>query len=150
MASRARAAWRVCGADVIDQAGVTDVIVLEGINDVGVWHANASQIIAGLKRMIAVVHRAHLRIQLGTITPATGAGGYYGCTAADTIRQQVNRWIRTQTYSDGVVDFDKAVRDPSHPTRIQTPLDCGDHLHYNVAGYKALASAVNPSMLARP
>ena len=33
-------------------------------------------------------------------------------------RQAVNRWIRTSGAYDAVIEFDAAVRDPSHPTRL--------------------------------
>ncbi len=79
---------------------------------------------------------------LGTIAPA---GGYvlptYGVTA-DQIRLPVNAWIRSQSLSDGVIDFDAAVRDPSNPSRILPAYDAGDHLHLSAAGYEALADAV--------
>jgi hypothetical protein len=32
------------------------------------------------------------------------------------VREQVNQWIRTQNLSDGVIDFDAAVRDPNDPS----------------------------------
>jgi lysophospholipase L1-like esterase len=44
---------------------------------------------------------------------------------------------------DGVIDFDMAVRDPSHPTRFQPQYDVGDHLHPSDVGYRAMAEAVD-------
>jgi lysophospholipase L1-like esterase len=35
------------------------------------------------------------------------------------------------------------VRDTAHPSRLQSTLDCGDHLHPNDAGYKAMADAID-------
>jgi lysophospholipase L1-like esterase len=131
--------------DAIHQAGVRAVIILEGINDIGQAFSGtltAKQLITGYKRMIKRLHRAHLRVLLGTITPA---GGYplptYGETA-DRIRVPVNEWIRSQKRSDGVIDFAKAVRDPSDPSRIRPKYDGSDHLHFSPAGYRALAGAV--------
>jgi lysophospholipase L1-like esterase len=43
---------------------------------------------------------------------------------------------------EGVLDFDKAARDPANPRDILPAFDSGDHLHLNPAGYKALADAV--------
>jgi lysophospholipase L1-like esterase len=41
-----------------------------------------------------------------------------------------------------VIDFDKATRDPSDPTRLLPAYDA-DHLHPNDAGYQAMANTVN-------
>ena len=45
--------------------------------------------------------------------------------------------------STPVIDFDAAVRDPDHPTRIRADYDVGDHLHPNDAGYRAMGDAVD-------
>jgi lysophospholipase L1-like esterase len=59
----------------------------------------------------------------------------------EKIRLEVNRWIRAKGNFDAVVDFDAAVRDPAHPSRIKPVFDSGDHLHLNDAGSQALADA---------
>jgi lysophospholipase L1-like esterase len=138
-------------ADALAQAGVTDVIVLEGINDIGrTPPARAGALIAAYKTLIAQAHRAGIAIQLGTLTPTGGAPPAYGGPAAMATRERVNRWIRSQRYSDGIVDFDAAVRDPRAPSRIYPPYDGADHVHFSLAGYRALARAVKLGMLARP
>jgi lysophospholipase L1-like esterase len=137
--------------DALAQAGVTDVIVLEGINDIArTPPATASQLIAAYERLIEQAHQAGVAIQLGTLTPAGGAPPAYGDAAANAVREQVNRWIRTQRFSDGIVDFDAAVRDPQDPARIDPAYNGGDDLHFNLAGYQAMAGAVNLKLLARP
>ena len=55
----------------------------------------------------------------------------------------MNEWIRTGKAFDGVIDFDKAVRDPEHPDRILPAYDSGDHLHPSDAGYRAMADSIN-------
>jgi lysophospholipase L1-like esterase len=55
----------------------------------------------------------------------------------------VNAWIRNSGSFDAVIDFDAAVRDPDHPTRIRADYDVGDHLHPNDAGYRAMGDAVD-------
>jgi hypothetical protein len=64
-------------------------------------------------------------------------------------RTQVNAWIRTQHVFDGVVDFDKAVRDPVDRQRLQPAYDSGDHLHPNARGFAAMAQAVDVGAAAR-
>jgi lysophospholipase L1-like esterase len=138
--------------DVLAQAGVTHVVVLEGINDIGIPGAfglpdqavSADEIIAGLQQLIERAHVKELKIFGGTLTPFEGTlfPGYY-TPAGETKRQAVNAWIRSTADFDAVIDFDKAVQDPSHPTRLLPAYDCGDHLHPNDAGYKAMADFVN-------
>jgi lysophospholipase L1-like esterase len=130
--------------DVIDEAGVRDVIVLEGINDIGLSPSpSPSSIIGGLKRAVVRLRAAHLHVLLGTLTPAEGTPlTSYGGVAANGQREQVNHWIRSQ-HMVQVVDFDKAVRDPRHPDRLFPRYDDGDHLHLSLAGYRAMAAAVD-------
>lgn len=135
--------------DVVDQPGVTDVIVLLGINDIGARQARAPALIAGYKELIARAHAAHLRIQLGTLTPWQGAFMPFPTQALATWKA-VNAWIRSQHLSNGIVDFDAAVRDPSDPLRIRPGYGAGDHIHMTPAGYKAMAAAVPLRRLARP
>jgi lysophospholipase L1-like esterase len=143
--------------DVLGQAGVRDVIYLEGINDFGfsvlppnpvinpVTNVSAAQVIAGDKQIIAYAHAQGLRIFGATLTPFQGAG-YYSA-AGEKKREAVNNWIRTSGAFDGVIDFDKVVRDPSNPLIINPAFDSGDHLHPNDAGYQAMANAINLQML---
>ena len=137
--------------DAISQAGVTDVIILEGINDIGQTpQASAADIIAGLEQLVEQLHIAGLSVLLGTLTPAGGTDGIYGSAAVNDTRQAVNTWIRSSGVADGVVDFDAAVRDPQDPSRINPVYDGSDHLHFNPAGYEAMADAVNLAALQTP
>lgn len=135
--------------DALSTPGVSDVIVLEGINDVGQTSGlSAPQLINGYRRLIQQAHAAHVAIQLGTLTPSGGTIlSAYGDAAANALRTTVNRWIRTQRVSNGVIDFDAAVRDPSDHSRINPVYDGSDHLHFNLAGYRAMARAVKLGLL---
>jgi lysophospholipase L1-like esterase len=137
--------------DVLEQAETTTVIWLEGINDIGQTPTpTVAQLVNGYKQGIARLHAAGLRVLMGTLTPAGGdLQGNYGTAQGEAMREQVNQWIRTQTLSDGVIDFDKAVRDPSDPSRINPTYDGGDHLHFNPTGYQTMAGAVNLALLRR-
>ena len=133
--------------DVLDQPGVSDVIVLLGINDIGVGnttgpYVSASQIEDGYLTLIQQAHAHGIRIFGGTLTPFEGASYY--TAAGEAEREAVNQWIRTSGAFDGVIDFDKAVRDPSDPLRLNPIYDTGGgHLHPNDLGYKAMADAIN-------
>jgi hypothetical protein len=42
-----------------------------------------------------------------------------------------------------VIDFDEAVRDPSHPAQLLPAFDSGDHLHVNDAGNVAQGNNIS-------
>lgn len=134
--------------DIVDRAGAKDVILLEGINDIGAADAQASQLIAAYQQLIAQAHAAGLKIFGGTLTPFKGAS--YWSPEKEQTRETVNNWILHSGAFDGVVDFAKATADPSDPQVFNPAYDSGDHLHPNDAGYQAMADAVNLSMLLRP
>ncbi|HEV3481517.1 MAG TPA: SGNH/GDSL hydrolase family protein [Candidatus Acidoferrales bacterium] len=152
--------------DVLAQPGVINLVVLEGINDIGWPHmkprppaqgtsqnespfaseaVSAQDLIAGLQQMIERAHEHRIRAFGATLTPFEGAD-YYSADGEVT-RQAVNQWIRTSGAFDGVFDFDAAVRDPNHPSEFREDYQSGDHLHPSAAGYKAMADAINLSLL---
>jgi lysophospholipase L1-like esterase len=137
--------------DVLAQPGARYVIVLLGINDIGQPSSIApaseavtvDELIFGYRQLIARAHERGLRIFGATMTPFQGTviPGYY-TAANEAKRLAVNRWIRTGGEYDGVVDFDRAVRDPAQALRMLPAYDSGDHLHPNDAGMQAMADAI--------
>lgn len=104
--------------DVLEVSGVTDVVIVLGINDIGIgWlyppqQVNAGQLIAALRGAIDQARQLRTRVYLGTLLPYVGA-----------------------TY------FDAALRDPDRPTYLHPRFDSGDHLHPKDAGHEAMAEA---------
>jgi lysophospholipase L1-like esterase len=135
--------------DALVQTGVTHVIVLESINDIGIARANpsptADDLIAGHKQLIERAHARGLRIYGATLTPFEGAA--YWSSEGEAKRQAVNQWIRTSKAYDGVVDFDAAVRDPNSPTKLLPQFNPGDNLHMTDAGYQTMANAIDLALL---
>ena len=131
--------------DVLAQPGITHAIVLEGINDIGNARDNptptAEDLIAAHKQLIERAHTRGIVILGATLTPYEGA--MYFTAVGEAKRQALNQWIRTSRAYDGVIDFDEATRDPSHPARFLSLYDSGDHLHPGDAGYKAMAEAID-------
>jgi lysophospholipase L1-like esterase len=133
------------------------VIVLLGINDIGQPTSLAppsetvtvQDLIFGYRQLIARAHERGLRIYGATMTPFQDAQipGYYSAEN-EAKRQATNRWIRTSGEWDGVIDFDRAVRDPEQPLRILPRYDSGDHLHPNDAGMRAMADAISLRLFA--
>src|SRR5215472_481281 len=143
--------------DALTQSGAKDVILLEGINDIGFSNlpnsgcavpdtaVSAAQIIGADLQIIHRAHAAGLEIFGGTLTPFKGS--LYWSPAAEAKREAVNHRIQTSGAFDGVIDFAAAVASPSDPLVMNPAFDSGDHLHPNDAGYQAMANAVDPAML---
>jgi lysophospholipase L1-like esterase len=135
--------------DVLALPGVTHVIVMEGINDIGNSGQNgivatADDLIAAHKQMIDRAHERGLKVYGATLTPFEGAA--YFTAEGEEKRKALNQWIRTSGAYDGVIDFDMVVRDPSAPGRIKSAFDSGDHLHPNDAGYKAMGESIDVAL----
>jgi lysophospholipase L1-like esterase len=143
--------------DVLAQPGVQYVIVLEGVNDIGhpggaapmSEDVSAEDMIAGLRQLIERAHERGLKIFGGTIMPFTVMPLTAASSPKEDKRQSVNRWLRGRNDFDGVIDFDKTVRDPAQPVQFLAAYDSGDHLHPNDAGHKAMGDAVDLSLFPR-
>jgi hypothetical protein len=109
--------------DVLAQPGARYVIVLLGINDIG--HpasgtapaseaVTADDLIAAHRQLIERGHERGLKMFGATILPFEGDTLNFFIQEGEAKRQAVNRWIRTSGEYDGVIDFDRAVRDPAH------------------------------------
>lgn len=142
-------------ADVLARDDVTNVILLEGINDLAIPpQPGANEVIAGITEAVARLKRprpgkAPITVLLGTLTPAGNAEGILKLHAgADDRREAVNDFIRSTDIADGVVDFDAAVRDPADAAALAAAYDSGDGLHPSAAGYARMAAAVDLALLA--
>jgi lysophospholipase L1-like esterase len=138
--------------DVLAQPGVTHVIVLEGVNDMGVLtrdqpaspeaHAQLVRDITGAyAQMVARAHAKGIKAIGATILPYAGSGYYHPGRESEADRQAVNAWIRAPGRFDAVVDFDALTRDPADPKRLRKDYDSGDGLHPSPAGYRAMGDA---------
>ena len=143
--------------DVIAQASVSCLIVLEGINDIGLLarggevsppehQAQVRRIIGAYEQIIARAHTHKIQVMGGTIMAFVGSEYYHPGPANEADRQAVNDWIRTAGHFDAVIDFDKITRDPQHPDRLSPAFDGGDHLHPSPAGYAAMGEAIPLSL----
>jgi lysophospholipase L1-like esterase len=143
--------------DVLRQPGVRSVIVLIGINDINFaamparagldcdtphTQVNADALIRGYQRLIAQAHQRGIRIYGATLTPASLP------PEREAIRTAVNESIRASRAFDGVIDFDRALRDPARPDTLQRRYDSGDHIHPSDAGYSAMADAIPADLIA--
>lgn len=142
--------------DVFSHPGVRDVVLLEGINDLGFSQepdtgcftpntdVTPQDLIDAYQRIAAAAHAHGVRILIGTLTPAEGYA--FWSATAETKRQAVNTWIRGNHVYDDVIDFDALMRYPGHPELLDPRYDSGDHLHPNTAGRQAMADAVERAL----
>jgi lysophospholipase L1-like esterase len=139
--------------DVLAQTGVRYLIILEGVNDLGMLthaaevpreqhEALVRRIIAAYQQMILRAHAHGIRVIGATILPYSGNGFYHPDALNEADRQKINQWIRAAGHFDAVVDFDKLMRDPAHPDHLLPAYDCGDHLHPSPAGYRRMADSI--------
>jgi len=131
--------------DVLAQTGVAYVIVLEGINDIGMARQSPSptsaDIIAAHRQLIERAHARGLKIFGATLTPFDGAA--YFSAEGEAKRVAFNNWLRAGNDYDAVIDFDAVTRDPQNPSKLLPLYDSGDHLHPNDAGYLAMGNAID-------
>jgi lysophospholipase L1-like esterase len=135
--------------DVLAQAGVKYLVIMESINDIG--HATdpakpydvvtAEDLIVGLGQLATRAHTHGIKVIGATLTPFVGAK--YQSPAGEEMRQAINKWIRTTNQLDGVIDFDKLTTDPTHPGMFLPLDDSGDHLHPGDDGYKAMGESID-------
>jgi lysophospholipase L1-like esterase len=145
--------------DVLAQAGIRYLIILEGVNDIGTLTRDSNvppaehdalvhRLVSAYEQIIERSHTHGIKVIGATILPFVGSGYYHPGAASEADRQAVNLWIRTPGHFDAVIDFDKGIRDPEHPDRLLPAFDFGDHLHPSPAGYSAMADAVPLSLFA--
>jgi lysophospholipase L1-like esterase len=153
--------------DVLGLSGLTHVIWLEGINDLGALHTTAS-IEDGYRDVAGRLHAAGVQVFGGTMTSALGVTadstglrvpfptGDNG-TVAEAGRQVLNDFIRHSGLFDGVEEFDTATLDPvtgnmkaAYLPNSQFTLLPWDYLHPNHAGYNAMGEVVDIAPFAPP
>lgn len=147
--------WGAAGLARLDRdalriEGLSHIVLLEGINDIGMSGKSAlgdkplvtaEDIIAGYRQVIARAHMNGVKVIIGTLTP-TGGSKTHSSPEKDAVRIAVNTWIRESSESDGFIDFDVVLRDPADAGRLNPAYDSGDHLHPNDAGYRAMGNAI--------
>lgn len=138
-------------ADVLARSGVAWVTILIGINDIGFAGSfdpesppvTAPQLVAGYQQLIRKARAAGVKVYGCTLLPFEGAMSGYHSAEKEAVRAAVNAWIRSPGAFDAVIDFDRVMRDPSRPTRLQPAYDSGDHLHPSDRGQQAMGDAVD-------
>ncbi|HVA14275.1 MAG TPA: SGNH/GDSL hydrolase family protein [Stellaceae bacterium] len=155
---RGDSALRRFDRDVLAQPGVSHVIAYIGTNDLRNQRGNAAevvtaaQMIAGLTQLALRAKAGGLTVYGATMIPYENETYHPGAWTpqGEEKRQAINQWMREQgsAYFDALIDFDKAVLDPAHPTSMRAEYDCGDHLHPSDNGYRRMGDAIDLGLFA--
>ncbi|TPI38639.1 SGNH/GDSL hydrolase family protein [Mesorhizobium sp. B3-1-9] len=165
-ASRARGASALArfDRDVLGLPNVGQMVLLEGINDIG-WPGtmlagpaeavSLEDLVGSYRQLIARAHMRRIKVIQGTLTPCAGAFAgealrTFHSPEKERVRRSVNDWIRASSPADAVIDFDRALADPKDSSRIRPEFDCGDGLHPSDAGYKAMADLFDLDLFGPP
>jgi lysophospholipase L1-like esterase len=151
--------------DVSSQPNVSYVILLEGINDIGLGtgtfkdfdfssgkfsssgrQVSSQELIAADEQLIERAHAAGMKIIGGTILPFKGS--FYFSEDRERVRVEVNEWIRHGSRFDAIIDFDQAVRDKNDPSLLAASYDSGDKLHPGDVGYAAMGNSISLKLFA--
>ncbi|WP_328476740.1 SGNH/GDSL hydrolase family protein [Streptomyces sp. NBC_00377] len=132
--------------DVLSQPGTRTVFLFEGVNDIKAHTGvSAQNLVTGYREIVRRAHAAGKCVVGATVAPFKGWAEWD--PAAESVRQDVNTFIRSSGGFDAVTDFDGILRSPYDPERILPVFDGGDHLHPNDKGMQAMADAVDLTAL---
>lgn len=140
----------ISGAEaVIIQHGINDIIHPVGSenNIFRPWSdlPTAEELIEGIREYIKIARKLGLKVYGGTLLPIEGWRTY--ADFREDLRNKVNSWIRTTDEFDGVVDFDKALRNENRKSAFKEGFDSGDHLHPSTKAYIEMANTVPEELL---
>jgi lysophospholipase L1-like esterase len=133
--------------DVLGMAGLTHIILADGVNDLGSTALtpdlppNADDVAYGVTQLVQRAHARGIKVIGTTMGPAWGFRNY---ELVDFKRLAYNQWMRTVGVRmlDGLIDFDKLLDDPANPSHmLQQYLT--DGIHPNDAGHQAMADFID-------
>lgn len=130
------------GADtVIIQQGINDIIHPVG-TDVNMWRPmsdlpTVEELFDGFMKYVSKGLSYGYKVYGGTLLPIEGWRTY--APFREDMKNEYNDLIRSATGLSGVIDFDKAVRNPEHTPAFLPAFDSGDHLHPSAKGYSKMA-----------
>jgi lysophospholipase L1-like esterase len=138
--------------DVLGQSGVKYVIVFDGVNDIGSSGSSFSTLKAAYDDLISRAHARNLLVYGGTILPFGGNTSGYDTPAHESVRTQVNDYIKQSGVFDGYIDFDAALKDPANPTKLLPAYAQWaeqDWLHPGPAGYQKMGETPDLTLFTR-
>ena len=131
--------------------GVKYIILFEGVNDLGGYGdavQKAKDIIEVYKQIIKEAHEKGIYVYGAPVMQFKG-NNYYS-ENHEAGRQQLNQWIRTSGYCDGVIDIDAFMGNPNDPAQLNPKyLFENDYLHPNADGYVQMGDCIDLKLFER-
>ena len=132
--------------DVLSRPNVSQLILLEGINDISYEQVSPEKLIGAYQQVIDKAHAKGIKVFGATLLPIQNSRK--DTPANETTRQAVNKWVREGKQFDAVLDFEKVVQDPQNPLRIRKELTT-DYVHPNTEGYRLMGESVDLKIFER-
>lgn len=128
---------------VIIQQGINDIIHPVGV-EVNPFRPMSDlptidELKEGMQWYIKSAKEMGYKVVLGTLLPIEGWRTY--APFREELKNEFNDFMRNCSEADGVIDFDKAVRNTDNPKSFADSCDSGDHLHPSALGYEKMAEA---------
>lgn len=133
--------------DVFSLPNVGTLLLLEGINDLGMPiyaggpMPTTSELTAAYTQIVTRAHEHGIKVIGATLMPYKASGADYYSVAGDQVRVEVNEWMRHSNVFDRLVDLDRLTADPEDKALLAHAFDSGDGVHPPDSGYAALADA---------
>ncbi len=137
--------------DVLSQPGVKWLIVLEGINDIGLGNLpgappaeapTVDDLIAAHKQIIERAHMHGIKVIGATLTPYVGAAYATERRRSDARSGERTGFAPARPTTPSSIST-RSCRIPRIRSRFAPSFNIRDHLHPNDEGYKAMAAAVD-------
>jgi lysophospholipase L1-like esterase len=135
--------------DILERSGVRYLILFHGINDIEAVERNR-QPFGDLERRLEwslaqIAEQAHDHgiVVFGATQMTDCRNQQCNWPEGEKTRNDLNDWIRTTKVFDGVIDFDRVMRDPRYPIQMREEYNSGDFVHPNDRGYKAMADSID-------
>lgn len=125
------------------------IFILEGVNDISQPYYNAPlselvtarEVTDGLRHYIDICQKYGVKTVLATILPFGNFSSGWNLQA-ETLRNEINQWIRGAEKCMAIVDLDSGVKATETPEKLAGEYDCGDGLHVNAEGGKRMAEMI--------
>ena len=138
--------------DVLERAGATHVLFLQGMNDIGNG-ATATEVIAGMQQVLDRAHAKGMAIIGGTLFPMNRPDLAGWTPEMEQQRLAINEWVRTKAPFDAVIDFDRLMSGgPVDDGRqsLKVEFGCGTDTHPNATGYRAMGEFIDLALFVEP
>jgi len=153
------------GRDALKRTGVSQVLLMEGVNDLGLGSVlvnsgssgsledlpTAEELEAAYRLLGRQATRAGVALFISPITPAGDElkPSWAAWTPQQVaLRRSVNAWVQRSSWYEPSFDFARILADPHDEDWLLQDADSGDGLHPNAYGHQLVGSEIDLDSLA--